>query len=195
MPESTEAPWPDPDPGPAPHRTAPPPSPSRTARARAQAEHLRTRADQTVKQLEARRPANRWIDAGFSTMERDITSGGGVLAAALAFRIFIFMVPFVFVVVNLFPAAGDATSSDPDQLAKKFGMTGLTAPAIDNSANLSTFHRLALIVIGLFALVLASRSLVRVLRITHGLAWHARVPKLQKPTRAALVLIGAIFVL
>jgi uncharacterized BrkB/YihY/UPF0761 family membrane protein len=43
-----------------------------------------------------------------------------------------------------------------------------------------------------FALILASRSLVRVLRITHGLAWHARVPKLKKPTRAALVLIGSV---
>ena len=39
---------------------------SRTARARAQAEHLRRRADDTVKGLEAKRPANRWIDAAFS---------------------------------------------------------------------------------------------------------------------------------
>ena len=56
---------------------------SRTARARAQAEQLRRRADDTVKGLEAKRPANRWIDAGFSTFERDVSSGGGVLAAAL----------------------------------------------------------------------------------------------------------------
>jgi uncharacterized BrkB/YihY/UPF0761 family membrane protein len=165
---------------------------SRTQRARAQAEHLRRWADATVKDLEARRPANRWIDAAFSTFERDVTSGGGVLAAALAFRLFIFMVPFVFVVVTAFPFIGDATDKSPQEIADQFGMAGLVASAINSANDLSIWSRLSLLVAGLFALVLASRSLVRVLRITHGLAWHARVPKLQKPTRAALVLIGAI---
>jgi len=170
-------------------------SPSRTARARAQAEHLRLRADEMVKALESKRPANRWIDAGFSTFERDVTSGGGVLAAALAFRVFIFMVPFVFVIVTAFPFAADATSTDPQQLANKFGMAGLVATAINSSDSMSFWSRLSLLLAGLFALVLASRSLVRVLRITHGLAWHARVPKLRRPTLAALVLIGSILLI
>jgi len=189
LPDSPEASRPD-------GATAPPstepPRASRTTRARAQAEQLRARADEKVKQLEAQRPQSRWIDAGFSTMERDATSGGGVLAAALAFRLFIFLVPFVFVVVNLFPTAGDVANTDPEKLADKFGMAGLVATAIKSSANVSVAHRLTLLVVGAFALVLASRSLVRVLRITHGLAWHVRVPKLRKPTRAGVVLIGVI---
>jgi uncharacterized BrkB/YihY/UPF0761 family membrane protein len=175
-----------PAPGPG-HRPA-----SRTARARAQAEQLRHRADETVKDLEAKRPANRWIDAAFSTFERDVSSGGGVLAAALAFRLFIFMVPFVFVIITAFPFIADSMNSDPQEVASNFGMAGLVATAINSADNLSFWSRLSLLVGGAIALVLASRSLVRVLRITHGLAWHARVPKLQKPTRAALVLIGAV---
>lgn len=170
-------------------------SATRSARARAQAEHLRRRADATVKDLERRRPGNRWVDAGFSTLERDVASGGGVLAAALAFRLFIFMVPFVFVIVTAIPTATDATDADPTELADRFGMAGLVATAIESADDISFWNRLALLVAGLFALVLAGRSLVRVLRITHGLAWHARVPKLQKPTRAALVLIAVIFLL
>ena len=39
--------------------------------------------------------------------------GGGVLAAALAFRLFIFMVPFVFVIITAFPFVGDASDKDP----------------------------------------------------------------------------------
>jgi uncharacterized BrkB/YihY/UPF0761 family membrane protein len=165
---------------------------SRTQRARAQAEQLRRRADQTVKDLEARRPSNRWIDAGFSTFERDVTSGGGVLAAALAFRLFIFMVPFVFVVITAFPFLGDASDKSPRELADDFGMAGLVASAIKSANGMSTWSRLWLLLAGIFALVLASRSLVRVLRITHGLAWHARVPKLRRPTLAAIVLIFSI---
>jgi len=165
---------------------------SRTARARAQAEQLRRRADDTVKGLEAKRPANRWIDAGFSTFERDVSSGGGVLAAALAFRLFIFMVPFVFVIVTAFPFLGDATDKSPQETADAFGMAGLVARAIKSANDMSFWSRLSLLVGGIFALVLASRSLVRVLRITHGLAWNARVPKLRRPTLAAIVLIGSI---
>ncbi|MFA5886125.1 MAG: YhjD/YihY/BrkB family envelope integrity protein [Acidimicrobiia bacterium] len=187
---SPEDPWPEPSGDPAPPAPA---ASSRTARARAQAEHLRTRADETVKALESKRPANRWIDAGFATFERDVTSGGGVLAAALAFRLFIFMVPFVFVIVTAIPTASGAADADPTEVADKFGMTGLVATAIKSADNISTWNRLWLLIAGIVALVLAGRSLVRVLRITHGLAWHARVPKLRRPTLASLVLIGAIF--
>jgi len=73
-----------------------------------------------------------------------------------------------------------------EELADKFGMAGLASTAIHSASDLSFWHRITLLIVGIFALVLASRSLVRVLRITHGLAWNARVPKLQKPTRAAL---------
>jgi uncharacterized BrkB/YihY/UPF0761 family membrane protein len=188
-PGPASGPVPEPEPASAEART------SRTARARAQAEHLKTRADQTVKQIEAKRPSSRVVDAAFATMERDVTSGGGVLAAALAFRIFIFLVPFVFVVVTAIPAASDAADADPQELADKFGMAGLASTAIHSASDMSFWNRLTLLAVGIFALVLASRSLVRVLRITHGLAWSARVPKLQKPTRAALVLILVVFLL
>jgi membrane protein len=66
------------------------------------------------------------------------------------------------------------------------------ATAITSANGMTFWSRLSLLVAGLFALVLASRSLVRVLRITHGLAWNARVPKLRRPTLAAIVLIGSI---
>jgi len=174
---------------PAPPGTNAPSGPSRTARARAQAEHLKTRADETVKHLEAKRPASRSVDAVFATLERDVSHGGGVLAAALAFRIFIFMVPYVFVIVTAFPFASDAADQDPKELADKFGMAGLASTAIRSADHLSFWNRAALLAVGVFALVLASRSLVRVLRITHGLAWTVRVPKLKNSTRAALSLI------
>ncbi|MFM8304500.1 MAG: YihY/virulence factor BrkB family protein [Actinomycetota bacterium] len=167
-------------------------APGRAARTRAQAEQLRRRADETVKGLEARRSANRWIDAGFSTFERDVRSGGGVLAAALAFRIFIFMVPFVFVIVTAFPFVGDVSNRSSQDLADSFGMTGLVAGAITNAQEMTFWSRLWLLAFGVFALVLAARSLVRVLRITHGLAWNARVPKLRRPTLAGAALIGSV---
>ena len=188
-------------PGPDEHAGAPePPGPdgerrSRSQRARAKAEEWRRQADQRVEQLQARRPANRWIDAGFSTLERDLRSGGGVLAAAVAFRIFIFLVPFVFVIITAIPVGADAADADPTKVADTWGMAGLVATAIKSADGLSFWSRLSLLAAGLIALVLASRSLVRVLRITFGLAWNAQVPKLKKPTRAGLLAILAVLVL
>jgi len=180
---------------PGPNATGPEPASSRTERVKAMAERGRRRAEATYRDLESRRPSNRWIDAAFSTFERDVTSGGGVLAAALAFRVFIFMVPFVFALITAFPFIGDAADQSPRELADSFGMAGLVANAIQSSGSLSFWSRLSLLVAALFALVLASRSLVRVLRITHGLAWHATVPKLRRPILAAVVLIGSVLAL
>ena len=46
-------------------------------------------------ELQARRQRSGMVDAGFLVHELDANAGGGILAGALAFRIFLFMVPFV----------------------------------------------------------------------------------------------------
>ncbi len=178
------------------------PDPRRTSagrRARVSAQRARERADgarakaEAVRQhLERRRPASRWIDAAFVAIERDARTGGGVLAAALAFRCFTFLIPFVFVIVTGMPFLGDATRAEPRDLADTFGMSGLIAQAIGHAGDLSLWNRTWLLVVSGVALVFAARGLVRVLRITHGLAWNVPVPRLQRPFTAAGLLIGAM---
>jgi membrane protein len=125
-------------------------------------------------------------------IERDARTGGGVLAAALAFRCFTFLIPFVFVIVTGMPFLGDATRAEPRDLADTFGMSGLIAQAIGHAGDLSLWSRTWLLVVSGIALVFAARGLVRVLRITHGLAWNVPVPRLQRPFTAAGLLIGAM---
>lgn len=160
--------------------------------AQVRAAEVRARADRVRDDLERRRSANRWIDAAFVAIERDVRTGGGVLAAALAFRIFTFLIPFTFVVVTGLPFLGDATKADPKDLADSFGMSGLIARTIGRADDLSLWHRTWLLVVGCVALVLAARALVRVLRITHGLAWNVPVPRLRRPFAAAALLIGTM---
>jgi uncharacterized BrkB/YihY/UPF0761 family membrane protein len=167
-------------------------SPDARARLRDRAEAARARAERVRDHLERRRPANRWVDAAFVAIDRDVRTGGGVLAAALAFRIFTFLIPFTFVVVTGLPFLGDATQADPRDLADSFGMSGLVARTIGHADDLSLWHRTWLLVVGCVALVLAARGLVRVLRITHGLAWNVPVPRLRRPFSAAGLLIGTM---
>ena len=111
---------------------------------------------------------------------------------ALAFRVFLFMVPYVFVFVTAFGVGASAADKDPGTLARNAGIGGLVAKAVGSTGDLSLGSRIAALFVATFALVLATRALVKVLRIVHALIWRTRAGKTPKPTRAALVLIGLV---
>ncbi len=158
---------------------------SLSRRLRDQRDHMAVRIEDTRRRLEDARPHSGAIDTVFRAFERDTASGGGVLSAAVAFRIFLFLVPFVFFFVVGLGFASDATDGNPTGISKSVGITGLVASAVKGAGDLSTGSRITALLVSGFALLLASRAAVKVLRITHGLIWRVSVPKLSSATRAA----------
>jgi uncharacterized BrkB/YihY/UPF0761 family membrane protein len=134
------------------------------------------------------------IDIGFRVIEADRRYAGGLIAGGMAFRIFVVLVPFAFVLVTVFAFLGDALdASDPQGIARSFGITGLVATAIDASADSSTTARVTTLVIGLYALLWSSWTFVLAVRTVHGLAWSLpRLPHLARPWRATLGVVGAL---
>jgi uncharacterized BrkB/YihY/UPF0761 family membrane protein len=127
-------------------------------------------------------------------LERDAQSGGGVLAAAVAFRLFMFLVPYAFVMVTGFGLASTAAGQDPGDAARSAGISGLFATAVSSTSTPSLANRLIALVVGGFALALTARSLVGVLWVVHRLIW--RVQPTRKPTPwAPLILVGFVTVL
>jgi uncharacterized BrkB/YihY/UPF0761 family membrane protein len=165
---------------------------SRLDRARAGKQQLVERAQGARERLERSRSRSSAVDAAFRTMERDAEVGGGVLAAAMGFRIFLFLVPYVFVFVAGFGLATDAADQSAAQVAHEAGVRGLTARAISGAADLGVGQRIAALVVGGLALFLAARSLCKTLRITHSLVWRVGGGRGTHTTRAALVLIGVL---
>ena len=163
-----------------------------TRRAHEEQERLTRRFEDTRGRLETHRPDNVWVDAVFRTYERDTATGGVVLAGALAFRVFLFLVPYIFVIVVGFGIASSASELDPGTLARKAGIAGLAASAINSTQDLSLFQRIVAIVVGLFAVFLASRSLLKVLRVVHALAWRVRAGKFKSLTKASAMLVAAV---
>jgi uncharacterized BrkB/YihY/UPF0761 family membrane protein len=140
--------------------------------------------------LEEARPRSRAIDSAFLVQARDSETGGGVLAAAVAFRVFMFVIPYVFVVIMLFDVAGGIADKDPQSVAKSAGIGGLLAQAVSGSAqHLQGGSRYFALVAGLVAAILAARVLLKTLRIVHGLVWHVPVKKPARPGRAVGVLV------
>jgi uncharacterized BrkB/YihY/UPF0761 family membrane protein len=145
-------------------------------------------------QLEAARRNYVWVDRAFEAAERDARSGGGILAAALAFRIFLFLIPYVYIIVSSAGLAATASGTDPEKLARQAGIAGLAANAIKATTTGSTTTRIATFAVALFALFGASKATLKALRAVHALIWQIPLMKAKRPALAAVIFIGVVSV-
>jgi uncharacterized BrkB/YihY/UPF0761 family membrane protein len=141
------------------------------ARRRADAERLAERA-------QAERGRHNSVDAVFEMAERDGDVGGGIIAGALAYRLFIWLLPLALIAVAGLGFAADATSESPEGTAESVGLEGLISSSITNAAN--SPNRWYALLIGIPVLIWATRSVLRVLIGAHRLVWldvRAAAPK------------------
>jgi uncharacterized BrkB/YihY/UPF0761 family membrane protein len=146
----------------------------------------RDRFEATRDRIEAARPRSRFLDSVFGVAEHDVVTGGGVLAGAVAFRLFMFLVPYVFVLVAFLGFAAGQSDRSPTEVAEDFGVAGLAATAVGNLADESFWTRLIALVGGLVALFLAAKAAVKTFQTVHGLIWGVAPPKVARRARAAL---------
>jgi uncharacterized BrkB/YihY/UPF0761 family membrane protein len=167
-------------------------APGRIAAARAGVTRAQARAQDLYQRLQAARETNNLVDTGFHFHERDLGAGGGVLAGALAFRLFIFAVPYAFVVITIFGSAADLQNESGQDAARTAGLTGLIGKAIADAQRQSDGTKILSILLGVFALFWAARAVVKTLRAVSALAWRVPLTKLKKPTTAAGLLIAIV---
>lgn len=164
----------------------------KVATARAGVTKAQARAQDAYERLEASRQTNHMVDAGFHFYERDLGAGGGVLAGALAFRLFLFAVPYVFVVITVFGSAADLRNESGQDAARSAGLTGLIGKSVADAQHQTSTTKILSILIGTFALLLAARAVVKTLRAVHALAWRVPLSRLRNSTRAAALLIAVV---
>lgn len=183
-------------------RTSAEPAPQRPdgrmRRLRASTERARTRAEATLEQVESMRPHNRVVDAVFGSVERDGEIGGALFAGAIAFRCFLLLVPYVFVVVLTLGLGADVTGTNTEEIARKAGITGLAASAVRAGSTASTGVRWLGFLVALYALIAGARNLVRALRVVHAVVWRVPLQRSRRTTRQAfglLLFISALSIL
>ena len=94
-----------------------PPRDARVARGRRWAAALEVRRDHLTKRAEAERRLHPSVDAVYDMVDRDAEVGGGIIACALAYRLFIWLLPVALVVVAGLGLAADASSGSPEEAA------------------------------------------------------------------------------
>jgi uncharacterized BrkB/YihY/UPF0761 family membrane protein len=159
----------------------------RVAALREKSEELRARADETWKRVEASRSTNAGVDTAFRVYERDRDRLGPLLSAAIAFRLFLVFVPYVAFVVILAGLFG----VDREDLTTA-GIGGLTAQSISDVSSQPLWARILTLLLVAWALLLASRSMVKALRLTYGAAWELGRVRSRDTTKAGLVFLGLV---
>ena len=127
-------------------------------------------------------------DAIARAWELDTEVGGGLMAGALGFRLFIFMVPYVFVVFTLLGSAATLASSSASDMADRAGIAGVLAKGVISVDSLSRGNQFALLAVAGYGTIVAARALIATTATAYCLIW--RIPKVKmKRTAAAFVLI------
>lgn len=154
-------------------------------KAKAASEDARTR-------LERSRVERPLIDITLETVDRDNSAGGGLLAGALAFRLFLTALPLVLVLVSLLGFLFDLDPSAPGDTVENIGIGTAAARSVASSAEMARQGRWLTFAVGFFALVVALRTLIKSMRLVHVLAWRLPLTKLRNIVRAVVVALGVI---
>jgi uncharacterized BrkB/YihY/UPF0761 family membrane protein len=143
--------------------------------------------------LQARRQRSGMVDTGFLLQELDANVGGGILAGALAFRLFLFMVPFVYVVFTVLGGIARALGKEPAQVSVNIGITGILANAVVKIDEQSAWTQAALVLGAIVTLFITSGALMKALYVVHWLIW--RVPRVMPAgLTPRLTLVGVALV-
>jgi len=144
-----------------------------------------------VARVEAARERHRSIDAIFSMFDRDADVIGGIMAGALAYRLFIWLLPLALVLVAGLGIGADAAGTSPEDAAQSMGLAQLTSSSINNAAE--SPNRWYAIIVGIPILIWVTRGLLRALIGAHRLVWGEVRERAPKPTvMATLRLLGLL---
>jgi uncharacterized BrkB/YihY/UPF0761 family membrane protein len=102
-------------------------------------------------------------------IDRDSEVGGGIMAGALAYRFFIWLLPLALVAVAGLGFAADSASESPESAAESIGLDDLVSSSVANAA--SSPNRWYALLVGIPILLWTTRSLLRVLIGAHRLVW------------------------
>ena len=157
-------------------------------------DRMRSAVEQARERVEAKRQTSTTVSIAFDAFGRDTEAGGSVLAAALGFRVFLFLVPYVCFLLIIAGYVSDIFHRDATQMFSGRGIAALTANGITTTQDWGTGARLSALVLVAYALFLSGRSFLKVLRIVHMLIWRVSPNRLRHPARATFVFMGVVTV-
>jgi uncharacterized BrkB/YihY/UPF0761 family membrane protein len=169
-------------------------SPGRRGRLSEVVERARLESERAREYAEDARSRSPLVALGFDVYERDRRHLGALLSGALAYRFFLWLLPFTLLLVGALGAVTAASDDAPDELSDDLGLQGTLADLMRDAAEQSGWW--IALTLGLFGTAYAGLGAVRALRISHAAAWGIRPERAARPAMGSLwlfvVAAGAI---
>ena len=109
------------------------------------------------------------VDVVLGTFRRDRRAAGAVMSSALAFRMFLFFMPLLLLTIGVAGLASDVV--DARSVNRAAGISGGLAKQVSTAFHQSGLTRWVAVLLGVWGLLVAGRSLSRVLYAASTAAW------------------------
>lgn len=156
-------------------------------RLRSRITHVGQRGEQL---LEAARARSRLVDGAVLTVERDRRAAGNVLAGAVAFRLFVYLLPLVLGVVTLAGLLHSVDETAPATVGDRLGMGAYVLDSVRTASRQSDKALWVLVPLSLWAIYTGGLGAAKVLRAVHAIAWNHPVERLRRGPAAAAATFG-----
>jgi uncharacterized BrkB/YihY/UPF0761 family membrane protein len=184
---------------------AEPTQPSENRRVAQRARDIRSRGSGIVKRVRTRvddvttkataiataaRKRYRHVETAFQTYDRDKRAVGNVLAGAVAFRLFVYLLPLALALLTILGIIAGFNPSEPQQLVHQSGLGKSIVDSVSTATASSKKSLWILVPLSLYALYSGGRGVLKVLHAIHAVAWGEPLTKMRRGVSAAFALFG-----
>ena len=134
-----------------------------------------------------------WLRIALETLQADRRMVGSVMAAGVAFRLFLMILPLALLTAALLGFEGSTSLGSPGQVAGQYGITLALARTINSSAREATQGRWILLGTGLVLLLWTGNGVVQALNGAFRVAWNLDRTGRSSPLRA-IIIVGSLVV-
>lgn len=150
------------------------------------------RAQALEAKVESSRADHASVDLGLSVVERDSAIGGGLLAGALAYRLFVLLLPSALLFVSGLGLYADTVDKSTGQVARDAGLHGLIGSQV--AATASDGASWIVFILMLPAVLYALVKLHRAIAIVHAIVWHGSGRRVRSTPKGVALLGAALLV-
>jgi uncharacterized BrkB/YihY/UPF0761 family membrane protein len=129
-----------------------------------------------------------------TAVEQERELGGGLIAGGVAFRAFLWLVPFGLVLAALLSLWSEHDADGYEEVSREFGISAAAAEAAAEALEAGDRDIALVLVFGLGLLAWFTLGALRALVLAHALAWQLKPPRIGRPL-AAIAVFNALFVL
>jgi membrane protein len=140
--------------------------------------------------VDAARGRHSSLDLGFMVVERDSDIGGALLAGALAYRLFVLLLPTALLLVSGLGLYAGLADKSPGEIAREAGINGLIGNEVASAA--SGRGRFLVFLLMIPVVLYATTTLYRALAKVHGLIWEGSARGIRVAPRGIATLLAAL---